>query len=261
MGGFLSKLGGLVTGNLPGIGQGLAGLFPKTTSTTTDSSGSSNSTVDSNSNYNNFANTNLLTSLLTLLNTATEQNSTGTSTTTPNLSPETQGLISKLTGSYSALAKPFDTAGYVAGQSQDINRRSDLASQSANNIMASRGLSTSPAAATTAMGIDTNRLNQLQSLSNSAPMIGNQMNLANLGAAAGFMNMIPHGTTTTTAGSQTGTSSQSGSQQGSQTGSQSSGGTAYQQQLGSNNSQQHQEQKTKAGGGLGGLLSGLFGGG
>lgn len=236
---------------ISGIGAGIAGLFPTTTNTTGSSSGNTQGETNTSSSGN--SNTDLQT-ILQLLSHLTSSTS-GSSTSSPNLSPATQQLIDKLTSSYATLSKPVDLTGYQAGQTQQINRNSDLARQSADNIMASRGLATSPVSGTTDANIDNNRFGQINQLNQSIPLLKNQMNLQNLGAAAGFMNLIPHGTTTTNNQDQTQTQDQS--QTGSQKGSTFTNNFGYQ---GSNTSTNNNTAtKTSSGGGLGGLLHGLFG--
>ena len=245
-----------------GIGKGIAGLFPQEQTTSTSGSSTTNSGTDTNSNYNTYSNQDISNLINTINNIIAQQQTQGTATTTPNLSPATQQFLDKLVSRYEDTAvRPFDARGYEASQSQNINRNADIASQSANNMMASRGLAFSPASATTAAGIDADRFRQQQQLSAGIPMLSNQMNLQNLGAAASFLNMIPKGSTTSTLGSTSSSQQQTGQQQGQQTGSQTGGGTSYQQNTGYQNTNQQQVQKSKSGGGLGGFLSGLFGGG
>lgn len=138
-----------------------------------------------------------------------------------------------------------DLSGYRDQSLQDINNQGDIASKASNNILASRGLSFSPAAATTQVQNNNNRLNQSTSLLQSLPLLQRQMQQQNLqGLISGF-SALPTDTYAATHGS------------------------AYANTKGTNQSTSTQStpQNPLAGlfGGLGGglaaILPGLFGGG
>lgn len=132
-------------------------------------------------------------------------NNNSTQTSTPNLDPATQAFLDQLRGQYSQLAaQPIDLSGYKAQQSNSINNNANALSQQAAASNAARGLSTSPVATTATNNINLNRSNQLNTLNQSIPLLQNQLQLQNLGAAGGFFNSIPKGSTTT--GNQNGTS-------------------------------------------------------
>lgn len=187
----------------------------------TNTGGTSNtlSTQNQVGSSNNSANFNQ--QLLSLLQTLshTEGSGTNTSTTTPNLSPQTQALINSLTAKYQNLTTPSLT-GYEAQQTQGFNRNADLQQQAAQQMMASRGLSTSPVAGTTAVSIDAQRFGNITRMQEGLPLLRDQLDVSHLGAAAQFMNMIPHGTTTT------GASTNVADTTGLQTQNQTSGGTS-----------------------------------
>jgi endosialidase-like protein len=196
----LSALTGLL-GALFGGSQTTTGVSGTTGGTETNSSGSSNST-------------NTLQQLMQFLtqmtgSTTGTQTGTGTTTTTPNLNPASQSLISQLSGAMSGLTAP-SLGGYVANQTANINNNANAQSAAVNNIMASRGLSTSPVAATAQVGVGQNRINQINQVQAQAPIEQNQLNLQNLGAVSQFASLLPGlsgATTGQTTGQTTGTTS------------------------------------------------------
>lgn len=268
-----TQTGQEVGGGVQALMGGLAGLLPGGTTSGTQNQTNSGWT-DQSSNQNTFSNFNQ--QLQSLLNSLTSTSgSTGSasstsSTTNPNLSPQTQSLIDSLTKRYQNLTAPALT-GYAAQQTQGINQNANLQQQAAAQMMASRGLSGSPAAGTTAANIDAQRFGAVTNMQEGLPVLQNQMNVANLGAAANFMNMIPHGTTTTgtsigsttnqqdTTGQQTQDQTSTGSTVGGQTA--WSGGTSGSTSTGSSTSQKGGSLSSGlagAAGGIASLLAGLF---
>jgi hypothetical protein len=241
-------------GILAGLG-GFAGGIPNPASMQGSGTSTTNTSGEQNTNFNNSNFTQGATNFNQLMDMLSSLS--GTTTTTPNVSPGMQGYIDKLMASYGNLTKPVDLSGYQASQTQGINKQADIASQSAANIMASRGLSTSPAAATTALNIDTNRLNEITKLNQSLPLLQNQLTNQNLGAASSFINQVPMGSTTTsnqqqqqqqqTAG---GTSNVQGS---------TSAGTGYTSNQSSQHTEQNQNQRSSSGGGIGQAVGGIAG--
>lgn len=221
------------------LGAGTAaGAIPTPTNTSgnTDSSGSSSSTISQ-----------FIQNLMNSIN-SQKSTSTNTSVSTPNLSPATQSLIDNLTTKYSALASnPIDMNGYKQTQSNTINNNANIQKASADNIMASRGLASSPAAATTDTNIDNTRFANINSLAQSIPLLKNQLQQSNLSGATSFMAQIPHGSTVTTNGSNdtSGSTSQSSTQ--------NSDGSTYN----TNNNSTRTQQQQQAGGGAGGFLGAL----
>lgn len=228
----------------------LAGLFPTKSSSTTQSQQQGGAVNTGSSNVFNQ------TDLQNFFNQLTKGTLAGTTTqggtTTPNLSPQAQALINTLTQRYQTLAAPSMT-GYGAQQTANINQAANAQSQAVNALMASRGLSTSPVAATTAAGLEQNRLNQITSMQQQLPLLQQQMNLQNLAGAGGFAASIPYGQTT----AQAGTTQQDTTQ----------GTSGTSEQLGTNNTQSNfantlinwlnsqSATQGQQGGGLGGALS------
>ena len=245
----ISGVGGLVSGLLPG--------GPTTTNQNQTTSGTTNQNTDF---------TSLLNSLINTLQNTTQQNNTsgaqqGTSSTAANLGPQQQQLLNQLTQKYSALTAP-SLSGYAAQQTQGINKNSDIQSQAVNNIMASRGLATSPVSGTAQAGIEQGRVGQINQMQAGLPVLQNQLNTQNLGAASSFLQSTPGllGTTATNQGSTVGQQSQAGQTTGQTIQGQTSTGT--QATTGTNNSTtagtSSTQQQGSAAGGIAGLLAGLF---
>lgn len=242
------------------IGAGIAGAFGTPSSSSTNSSQTTNGGGEQNSNSQSSSSSQVqqLLQFLNSLKGSTTQN--GTTTTTPNLSPQMLSFINSLTGRYSSLTAPSLT-GYQANQIGNINANSNIQAQAANNIMASRGLATSPVAATTAANIDQNRINQITSMQEQLPLLQNNLNLQNLNAAGSFSSMLPTLTGSTQQNNNTGTTEQT------QSGSQNS--QQYQQtwqqlwnylmntNYGTTNT--NSNTNTSTGGGIGGAISGGLG--
>lgn len=214
---------------LPIIG-GLAGMFP------TPSSATGTGTTTSNNNINSV--------LDTLAQLTGRSNTSGTSGTTSDYGAAGQSLINNILPSLSSLAtRSVNLTPYLAQQTGQINRNANLAQQSAANIMAARGLSTSPVSATTAANIDANRIAGITSLQQQMPLLQQQLQSQNLGLAGNILGMLPR--TSSTQQSQSGQSSQT--QDNTQSGLTGSQGT----------SSTSEAQSGKQGGGVGGFLGGL----
>lgn len=188
-----------------GAAGALAGAFPYNTSGTTRTGQSSTQTGNASSNTSSQ-----IQNFLNFIN-SLKSTQTGTSATTPTLSPEAQALMDQLSKQFGGLTAPSLT-GYAANQTANINAASNAQSQAVNNIMAARGLSTSPVAGTAAAGIEQNRVNQITGMQQQLPLLQQQMNLADLAASSQFFQAMPRGQTTTTGQttdtSQTGQTSQ-----------------------------------------------------
>lgn len=209
---------------------GAAGFAP----TPTTGSGSSASSSSTSSNIQSILNT------LSQLSGRTSQ----TQTTIPTQSPEAAALMRNLIGKYSSLSN-VNLAPYQAQQSESINRSSNLQSEAVRNIMAARGLATSPVAGTAEAGIQAGRFGQLTNLRQQIPLLQNQLTLQNLQGASGLYGMLPRGSTATGVG----TTEQTGST--SQYGTTSSMGTTDQKQ--------NYNQQQSAGGGIGSMFGGIAG--
>lgn len=221
---------------------GLAGLFPKTETTT----GSSSTTGNSSSVMNSL--------LTSLLNTFNQQHGssdvTTSSTSNPNLSPEALALQKQLAAQYGKqVDQTTNLEPYRSNQAEQINRGSEMQGRNVDSILASRGLATSPVAATSAINVENNRGSQINQLNQSIPLLQQQLHNQALQGASSFYSTIPHGTTTT--GTQSGTTDTSGTstQAGSQSGN-SGTSTSMSQNTDST-------QTKKSGGGLGGMFGGI----
>jgi hypothetical protein len=240
-------LGMVLKGGL-GLAGGLVGDPPTNVNTNQNTQGSSETNTNSsgNSSFEQWLK-NFLES-----QTQTQGATTSTSTTNPNLSPATQQLIDSLTRKYQQLTTP-SLSGYAAQQTQGINRNADLQSQAVQSIMASRGLATSPVSGTSQANVEAGRFGEINKMQAGLPLLQNQLNTQNLGAAANFMQMIPPGGTTNT---------QDTNQ--TQRSDQSSGGQNFQNTWGyqGTNSSQNTTgtQTTQKPGGVGAGLLGLLGG-
>lgn len=209
---------------------GAAGFAP----TSSSGSGSSSTSGTTSSNIQSLLNT------LSQLTGRTQQ----TTTTTPTQTPEGAALMKQLASKYSGLTN-VNLAPYQAQQSEAINRSSDLQSNAVRNIMAARGLATSPVAGTAEAGVQSQRFGALTNLSQQIPLLQNQLTLQNLAGASNLYGELPRGSTAVG----TGTTEQTGST--AQTGSTTSQGTQTQ-----NQNYQNQQQ---TGGGLGSMFGGIAG--
>lgn len=231
--GSFGLTGGL-EGLLGGIAGGLAGAAPVNTTGSSSGSTISSSTIQS------------------LLNTLSQLQSqqASTSATTPTLSPAAQQFQSNLINQYSNLQGQTNLQPYQAQQTQNINTAANMQSQAVNNIMAARGLSTSPVAGTSQANIQAQRFGNITNLQQSIPLLQQQLGLQTLGAGTSLFSQVPRGSTTSTSatGSQTGSTYQTGNTN-----------TTGQQNT-QNNYQQQQGGGAMSGfaGGLAGLLAGLF---
>jgi len=215
---------GTIDDLLPILG-GVAGAFP--TSTT------GNSLTETNSNAT--SNLTTLSQLLAQLNGTQQQ----------TISPQIQALIDKATAVSGQQLQGTNLQPFVAQQTAQINRNSQLQKQAADNIMASRGLSTSPVAGTTQANIDAQRIAGITNLQQSLPMLQAQLAQQALAGATGVAAAAPRGTTTSQTSSQTGQTGQS----------------TVQNMSGSQKVQQQQKQGGGVGGAIGGfasLLASLF---
>jgi len=232
---------------------GLAGAIPDNSSTKSQSTGSQVQTGNTSSNLSSQLQ-NYLNSIYNL-SSAGRTTGTGTVSATPNLTPQMQAYINSLIGRGSNLQAPSLT-GYAAGQTQNINANSNLQSQAVQNLMAARGLSTSPVAATTQAGIEQNRVNQITQMQENLPVMQNQMNLQNLAQSANIAGMFPGlaGTTQQQQTAQDTSQTQTGTQQQTQDQYAQSWQNIFNFMQGFQNN--WGSQQTTSGGGLGGALQG-----
>lgn len=231
--------GGALTAGIGGLLGGLGGLFgggkQQTVNTSNNTSTNMSGTGTSNS-QGSFANTG---------------NTTGTSSTNPNLSPLQQALMKSFTSGASDLynqstnLKPYTDSSLenIAGSAQGT----DTAIQ---NQLAARGQQFSPSAGTAQTQNTLNTANQNTQLLNSVPLLQRQLQQQALQQLMGAFQVLPTGTTTTSSGqtNQSGTQNQSGQTTANQQGTSSSQGTQG-------------TYGNPTAGLIGGLGSGLFAGG
>lgn len=118
----------------------------------------------------------------------------GSQTETPILSPENQALLSQLGAQYSHLAQTgVNLQPYQEQQENNINNNANLVAQSSKEALAARGLADSPVSGVVASNENQNRVAQITGLQQSIPLLSNQLQLANLGAASQFTASIPRG--------------------------------------------------------------------
>lgn len=246
----------ILAGGLAGAGA-LAGAFPTPFNASGSNSSTTNSSGEQSGNFNTFQNfQNLINTLNTIFGSSSLTQSQ-TASTSPNLSFQAQGLIDNLIQRYQGLSNPSLT-GYAAQQATGINQNADLLKRATDNIMASRGLSTSPVAGTVAAQNEANRLNQQSQLNQSLPLLQNQLAIQNLQATNPFVSMLPglFGSKTTSSGSQLGTQQQESGTSQSSTGSQVAGGTSYGSSQNASHTTGVQQQSGSQGGGIGSAISG-----
>jgi len=181
-----------------GLASGVVGLLKGLfgTSTSTDTSMNQNTSSTSTEDIRNLLNT------LQQLQTQQQQSQQyqqGTS-----VAPAQQQFLNNLTRTFQGIGQPVNTTGYVQGQVGNINAASGAQSQQVSNEMAARGLSTSPVTASALAGVDASRIAQINQVQQQAPLLGQQLQLQNLGAATGFLNALPRQVIGTQFGSQTG---------------------------------------------------------
>lgn len=145
--------------------------------------------------------------------TASQQTSSGRSTSTPNLTEETQQFLNKIRQAYmSNLSSPeVGLNGYEAAGLKQINDVGDLKQRALQNFMAARGFNSSPVAATAEANLEAQRLDKTADFRASIPLLQRDRYNAQLAEAGNFFSRIPLGTTTEQ--EQTGASSGSSSAQ------------------------------------------------
>lgn len=151
------------------------------------------------------------------------QNSSSSGTTTfdnltsPELSQNQQDLSRLFTDALINRfnAGPADLSGYEAGGLKNINRASDIKSQLLSNMMAQRGLTYSPAAASAQAQQENDRLAQGTDFLNTIPLLRKQLEQQDINSLISGFGALP--TATRSSGSnaftQIGQSSGTGVQQ------------------------------------------------
>lgn len=144
---------------------------------------------------------------------------TGTSSLLPQFAPEAQPLLSELTQRYLQLAQNSPNEAAIAARGiREVNAGAELRKKALANILASRGLSTSPAGVAAEIAGESSRVSDAVGVRSDAPFQAQQLLAQNLGQASGFLNLL-RGQTGTTTGTtdqtnvQTGTTAQQNQQQ------------------------------------------------
>jgi hypothetical protein len=141
-------------------------------------------------------------------NQTTSSNATtsGSSSTTPNMST-LQQMLSNLfgAGAMNNYNENVNLQPYINSGLQNINSGTSAASQQIAAQLASRGLSSSPYAATAEMQPQLQAQQEQSQLLNSIPLLQQQLNLQNLSGVESAFTPLPTGTTS--AGTGTSTSS------------------------------------------------------
>jgi len=121
--------------------------------------------------------------------------STNTSSS-PVISESVQELLNQLGDQYKHLTQTGQNLQpYEQGGIQQINSNADLLRKASQEALASRGLSTSPVAASVEAGQNQNRVSQINQFQQTIPLLQRQLQLGNLGAESGFAASVPHGVT------------------------------------------------------------------
>ncbi len=136
---------------------------------------------------------------------------TNTSTTEGVSSPELSANQNLLSDTFTqALLKRFNTdtdlSRYSAGGLQEINRAGDARSKIINNLIASRGLSFSPAATTAQIGNENERLRGSTDFLNTIPLLARQLKGQDISELIRGFSALPTASRTSSTTKQSGTS-------------------------------------------------------
>lgn len=141
--------------------------------------------------------------------TSSSQQTSSTATSTPNLSPEQHALINMIIkASTDQYNQDTDVSGYTANGLQNINNASNIQSKTVQNLLASRGLSYSPAAVTALANPQSQKLQQSSAFLNSVPQYQRQLKEQSLTDLMKSFGLLPTAVTTTNNGTNTGTGQQ-----------------------------------------------------
>lgn len=155
----------IVTGLVSSLLGGIFGNKPQTT--TTDSTGHQTTSQEQNV-YGNTANTHIY-------------DEAGTNLKNTLLNYYTQLLQSS----------PADTSGYINQQLQNNNANSNAHMSAINQILAARGLNSSPVAANAIIQNQNQRFAGNAQILNQAPMLAEQLRMQRLQQAGGFFSGMP----------------------------------------------------------------------
>lgn len=136
----------------------------------------------------------------------TTMSSTQDSNTNVNYTPEQQQMLNMIRQQYMNQINGVDLSGYQSQGLQDINKAGDASQVAIRNILAQRGLSFSPAAATSQVQQRVGQMGQQSQFLNGIPLLQYQLRNQALQQAGGFANSERVGTSThsTSTGTQTG---------------------------------------------------------
>lgn len=146
-----------------------------------------------------------------------EQNQQGqtSGTTTPNLSPFQQQLAGQFTSQASNLANQSQNlTPYTTGGLQQIQGQGSANNTILQNLMASRGLSYSPAGAQAQVQNTLNTGNQANSFLQQIPLLQRQLQQQSLSGLISAFGALPTGVSSTGSSTQTGSGSSQSSGQG-----------------------------------------------
>jgi len=143
----------------------------------------------------------------------TSETSESTSTTTPEYDPQLLGARNTLLQSY--LDRMQGGQGWLKGYTgqglRTINQAGDIRSKTMSNILAARGLSSSPVAANLLSGADNQRLEQQINFLNQVPILGREQEGEDMRGLASYIASLPKGTRSYAKGSNVGQTSAYGS--------------------------------------------------
>lgn len=144
-------------------------------------------------------------------NQSSNQTSSGSSTAMPVYDPLSGSLKDQLLGQYLQRIQPWNTNAladnYTTGAIQRINSGASTANRLAQQMLASRGLGYSPAAATLENYNQNNRVAQVIQQQNQRPLLADQFAQDRLSQAGQFLASLPTGQTSTSESSTNGTTS------------------------------------------------------
>lgn len=138
------------------------------------------------------------------------QNSTDntTTTSTPTYDPAQLSARNKMLDFYTNRLQDGNQGFMTGFQGQgmrDINRSSDLKTQTINNILAARGLSSSGVGAGLAAQQEDNRMKQQVDFMSQIPLMARQLQTTDADAFSKFIASLPTGQTQNSTGTRTGT--------------------------------------------------------
>lgn len=130
----------------------------------------------------------------------------------PVYTPEMQTILNAILAQYQNRIKTgTDLSGYQTSGLQNINQAADLKRRVMDNMMASRGLSSSPTAGSALGRIESGRIGEQVNFLNQIPLLQRQLQGEDINNYANFFKSLPVGTART--GSNTTTSNENYSNQ------------------------------------------------